>query len=217
MSVVSTCDPFHRCLSCPHLEDPRRLPTIAAEITGSVGVRQADIVKQDMKLSEGKSSDMNPGEIGTVKRSQRGRNGRTSNDEPPNRHRRDDKHEQPSNVLLHIWPRQLDPDSEQTNGQYNSHNFKRDHPTLGCPTTGVEYVRTVRSHNHPESRADDNFADVQLRSMSMRTRSSAGVQSNTNLLSNKQRKNAELSVESVRLPFAARGGDCIPPQRNRPR
>jgi hypothetical protein len=34
---------------------------ITAETTGSVGVRQADIAKQDIKLSEGKSSSMNPG------------------------------------------------------------------------------------------------------------------------------------------------------------
>lgn len=42
---------------------------IAAEITGSVGVRQADMAKQDMKLSDGKSSNMNPGEIHAVNRS----------------------------------------------------------------------------------------------------------------------------------------------------
>ena len=35
---------------------------IAAEITGSVGVRQADMAKQEIKLSDGKSSNMNPWE-----------------------------------------------------------------------------------------------------------------------------------------------------------
>ena len=33
---------------------------MAAEITGSVGVRQADTAKQDTKLRDGKSSDINP-------------------------------------------------------------------------------------------------------------------------------------------------------------
>ena len=36
---------------------------MAAEITGSVGVRQAEIARQDMKLRDGKSSNINPGEI----------------------------------------------------------------------------------------------------------------------------------------------------------
>jgi hypothetical protein len=44
-------------------------PMIAAEITGSVGVRQADMAKQDMKLSDGKSSNMNPGQMCVGKRS----------------------------------------------------------------------------------------------------------------------------------------------------
>jgi len=42
-------------------------PTIAAEITGSVGVRQAEIAKQDTKLRDGKRSNINPGERYVVK------------------------------------------------------------------------------------------------------------------------------------------------------
>lgn len=36
------------------------LPTMAAEITGSVGVRQAAITRQDRKLRVGKRTDINP-------------------------------------------------------------------------------------------------------------------------------------------------------------
>jgi len=42
---------------------------IAAEITGSVGVRHADMAKQEIKLSDGKRSNMNPGEVRSVNRS----------------------------------------------------------------------------------------------------------------------------------------------------
>ena len=85
---------------------------------------------------------------------------RTSNDKPPNRHRRDNKHEQPPNVLPHIRPWQLYPNSKQTNGKHHSHYLERDYPSLSCPMTRVEYTRAIRSHDHSKSRSDDNFADV---------------------------------------------------------
>ena len=62
-----------------------------------------------------------------------------------------------------------------------------------CPATRVEYARTIRSDNNPESRSDDNFADIQLLPVS--TRWSVGVENNTNFLPNEQRKHAELSAE----------------------
>ena len=74
------------------------------------------MAKQEIKLSDGKSSRMNPGEIRSVNRSWRGRYAHTGNDEPSDRHRRNNKHEQPSNMFLHIRSRQLDPDREQANG-----------------------------------------------------------------------------------------------------
>ena len=141
---------------------------IAAEITGSVGVRQADMARQEIKLSDGKSNSMNPGDVPSAERPRKERNARTSNDEPPYRHRRDDKHQQPSNVFLHVWSRQLDPDREKTNGQHHSHNFKRDYPGLMCPTTRVEESCAIRPNDHPKSRSDDDFAGIQLRSMSSR-------------------------------------------------
>ena len=187
-------------MSCPALVDPRigkHLLTMAAEITGSVGVRQADIVKQDAKLSDGKSSNINPEGIRAVKRPHGGRDTRTSHDEPPNCHRGDNEHNQPSSVLLHIRPWQLDPNSEQANGQYHSHDFKCDHPALRCPTTRIKHVRAIRPHNHSGDRSDDDFADVQLRSVS--TRWSARVQNSTNFLSDKRREHTELS--GVRIPY----------------
>jgi len=45
------------------LQSGKHIPMMAAEITGSVGVRQADIAKQEIKLRDGKSSKINPGEI----------------------------------------------------------------------------------------------------------------------------------------------------------
>lgn len=69
MSVLSTCGQrvIHFINAYPTLGEPRlarkHLPTMAAEITGSVGVRHADIAKQDIKLSEGKSRAVNPGEM----------------------------------------------------------------------------------------------------------------------------------------------------------
>ena len=39
----------------------KHIPMIAAEITGSVGVRQADIAKQDIRLSDGNSNNKKPG------------------------------------------------------------------------------------------------------------------------------------------------------------
>ena len=182
------------CLHSGDLGVGKHALTIAAEIAGSVGVRQVDIVKQDVKSSEGKSSNMDPEETHAVRRPQRRRDARISDDKPPNRRRGDDEHKQPSNVLHHMRPRRFDPERKQANGQYHPHNLKRDHLTLKCPTTRIEYIRTIGSHNHPESRSEGDFADVQLLSAS--TRWSAGVRSNTNFPSNQRRKRTELSVES---------------------
>ena len=66
-SVLSSCgQTVSSCLHSGDLGVGGHLLTIAAEITGSVGVRQADIVKQDVKSSEGKSSNMNPEETHAV-------------------------------------------------------------------------------------------------------------------------------------------------------
>ena len=70
MCVLSTYvpkhTPFHQRSSTPGTA--WNSPMIAAEITGSVGVRQADMAKQEIKLSDGKSSNMNPRRIRSAKR-----------------------------------------------------------------------------------------------------------------------------------------------------
>jgi hypothetical protein len=105
----------------------------------------------------------------------RGMGAHTGNDNPSNSHRGDNKDEQSSNVLHHIRPWQLDPNSEQTNDEHHSHDLECDCLSLSCPTTRVEYVRAIGSHDHSKNSSDDDFADVQL-------------------VANKQRKHSELSV-----------------------
>jgi hypothetical protein len=135
---------------------------IAAQMIGSVGVRQAEMAKHEMKFSCGKSARSNPeilldirgrktiGEIGT------------SNDDPADGHSRDHHCSKTFCVLSHVRFRQFNADGEKTCSKDNSHNLKSDGIRCMSPSTWVKKAQKIWTHEYPKQCAKNNLIDEYL-------------------------------------------------------
>ena len=137
-------------------------PTMAAQIMGSVGVRQAAITKDEMKLIGGKITKTRPAD--TVLACGRGQTSaeHTCDDKPPECHCRYHHDEQALGVIGEVRLRKLDTDREEARREHNAHHFQCDFVAIIVPGPRVEYVGAMGPHYNAERGPEDDLVEVEL-------------------------------------------------------
>jgi hypothetical protein len=139
------------------------IPTIAAEMIGSVGVKHAAIARQEMKFNcrnKPYRIPRNESDCGKIKDSSKYM--LTSNNKPTDGHGRNDHSRQAFCVFCHIGTREFNADGEEACCKYYAHYFERDGVRVGAPRSRVEYIADVWTYDDAKCGPKDDFVDVEL-------------------------------------------------------
>lgn len=105
-----------------------------------------------------KRTKIMPGE--SEKRDSRQSRLRTCDDEPTERHGRDDHNEEALGMVSEVRARKLNTDCEEARRKHHAHGFQGNALCLVAPRTRVEDIRAMRAHEHAEPSTQDNFIHV---------------------------------------------------------
>jgi hypothetical protein len=138
---------------------------MAAQVTGSVGVRHAAMQSAEITSKSG-NKKCTTATVRSTKVSTRDvchEKTLSRNDHPAESHSRHDHDEQAFCMLLHVSTREFDANREQARGKHNTHYLEGNCVLLGSPSSGIKHICHVRTNYHSESGSKYNFVDVQLR------------------------------------------------------